>query len=186
MSRAAICPPLSAHPLCCRSTPRCPSARCRATAPGWSTSDGHEWLDAYGGHAVASTGHSHPASCGPSPTRRPRFSSTPPRCRTRFASGWPSGWPRCCPDPLGRVFFCNSGAEANENALRLARRHTGRQTIVSVRGGWHGRTVAHARRDRRRQVRGRRAPRRACRSHARCRSTTWTRSMRRWTTPSRR
>ena len=40
------------------------------------------------------------------------------------------------------MFFCNSGAEANENALHLARRHTGRQTIVSVRGGWHGRTAA--------------------------------------------
>jgi acetylornithine/succinyldiaminopimelate/putrescine aminotransferase len=47
-----------------------------------------------------------------------------------------------CPAPLGRVFLCNSGAEANENALHLARRHTGRQAIVSVRGGWHGRTAA--------------------------------------------
>ena len=47
-----------------------------------------------------------------------------------------------CPEPLGRVFFCNSGAEANENALHLARRYTGRQTIVTVRGGWHGRTAA--------------------------------------------
>jgi acetylornithine/succinyldiaminopimelate/putrescine aminotransferase len=47
-----------------------------------------------------------------------------------------------CPDPLARVFFCNSGAEANENALGIARRHTGRQTIVSLRGGWHGRTAA--------------------------------------------
>jgi acetylornithine/succinyldiaminopimelate/putrescine aminotransferase len=40
------------------------------------------------------------------------------------------------------VFFCNSGAEANENALHLARRYTGRQAIVSVKGGWHGRTAA--------------------------------------------
>jgi acetylornithine/N-succinyldiaminopimelate aminotransferase len=47
-----------------------------------------------------------------------------------------------CPQPLARVFFCNSGAEANENAIHLARRHTGRQMIVSVRGGWHGRTAA--------------------------------------------
>jgi acetylornithine/succinyldiaminopimelate/putrescine aminotransferase len=49
-----------------------------------------------------------------------------------------------CPPPLERVFFCNSGAEANENALHLARRHTGRQVVVSVGGGWHGRTVATA------------------------------------------
>ncbi|MDQ3208505.1 MAG: aminotransferase class III-fold pyridoxal phosphate-dependent enzyme, partial [Gemmatimonadota bacterium] len=47
-----------------------------------------------------------------------------------------------CPAPLAHVFLCNSGAEANENALHIARRHTGRQTIVSVRGGWHGRTAA--------------------------------------------
>ena len=43
-----------------RSTPRCRCARSGATARGWSTTDGHEWLDAYGGHAVASTGHCHP------------------------------------------------------------------------------------------------------------------------------
>jgi acetylornithine/succinyldiaminopimelate/putrescine aminotransferase len=47
-----------------------------------------------------------------------------------------------CPGPLSRVFLCNSGAEANENALHLARRHTGRQAVVSLRGGWHGRTAA--------------------------------------------
>jgi acetylornithine/succinyldiaminopimelate/putrescine aminotransferase len=46
------------------------------------------------------------------------------------------------PDPLGRVFFCNSGAEANENALHLARKATGRTRVVSVLGGWHGRTAA--------------------------------------------
>jgi acetylornithine/succinyldiaminopimelate/putrescine aminotransferase len=47
-----------------------------------------------------------------------------------------------CPAGLERVFFCNSGAEANENALHLARKYTGRRTIVSVTGGWHGRTAA--------------------------------------------
>ena len=40
------------------------------------------------------------------------------------------------------MFFCNSGAEANENALHLARRATGRTTVVSMTGGWHGRTAA--------------------------------------------
>jgi acetylornithine/succinyldiaminopimelate/putrescine aminotransferase len=47
-----------------------------------------------------------------------------------------------CPEPLAKVFFCNSGAEANENALHLARKHTGRPLICSLAGGWHGRTVA--------------------------------------------
>jgi acetylornithine/succinyldiaminopimelate/putrescine aminotransferase len=39
------------------------------------------------------------------------------------------------------VFFCNSGAEANENALKLAIKQTGRNKIVSFDGGWHGRTL---------------------------------------------
>ena len=104
--------------------------------------DGAEWLDAYGGHAVASTGHSHPAVVQAIADQAAEllFYSTavPHPRREELAEKLASH----CPDPLGRVFLCNSGAEANENALHLARRHTGRQTIVSLRGGWHGRTAA--------------------------------------------
>jgi len=104
--------------------------------------DGAEWLDAYGGHAVASTGHSHPAVVQAIADQAAEllFYSTavPHPRREELAEKLAS----LCPDPLGRVFLCNSGAEANENALHLARRHTGRQTIVSLRGGWHGRTAA--------------------------------------------
>ncbi|HEX2638798.1 MAG TPA: aminotransferase class III-fold pyridoxal phosphate-dependent enzyme, partial [Gemmatimonadales bacterium] len=104
--------------------------------------EGHEWLDAYGGHAVAATGHSHPAVVRAIVEQAEQliFYSTavPHPLRERLAERLA----KLCPDPLGRVFFCNSGAEANENALHLARRFTGRQTMVSVRGGWHGRTVA--------------------------------------------
>jgi acetylornithine/succinyldiaminopimelate/putrescine aminotransferase len=104
--------------------------------------DGAEWLDAYGGHAVASTGHSHPAVVRAIAEQAERllFYSTAVPLPQREALA--EKLAELCPDPLGRVFFCNSGAEANENALHLARRHTGRQTIVSVRGGWHGRTAA--------------------------------------------
>jgi len=104
--------------------------------------DGHEWLDAYGGHAVASTGHSHPdvVRAIAAQAERLLFYSTavPHPLREELARKLAS----LCPDPLSRVFFCNSGAEANENALHLARKHTGRQGVVSVAGGWHGRTVA--------------------------------------------
>ncbi|HEU5041332.1 MAG TPA: aminotransferase class III-fold pyridoxal phosphate-dependent enzyme [Gemmatimonadales bacterium] len=104
--------------------------------------DGHEWLDAYGGHAVASTGHSHPHVVRAIAEQAGRllFYSTavPHPLRERLAERLVS----LCPEPLGRVFFCNSGAEANENALHLARKHTGRREIVSLAGGWHGRTVA--------------------------------------------
>jgi acetylornithine/succinyldiaminopimelate/putrescine aminotransferase len=104
--------------------------------------DGHEWLDAYGGHAVASTGHSHPDVVRAIAEQAGQllFYSTAVPLPQREALA--EKLAELCPDPLGRVFFCNSGAEANENALHLARRATGRSTIVSVRGGWHGRTAA--------------------------------------------
>lgn len=103
---------------------------------------GQEWLDAYGGHAVASTGHSHPdvvrAIAEQAAALLFYSTAVPHHAREQLADLLAAQ----CPAPLGRVFFCNSGAEANENALGLARRHTGRTTIVSVRGGWHGRTAA--------------------------------------------
>lgn len=103
---------------------------------------GNEWLDAYGGHAVASTGHSHPhvvrAIAEQASTLLFYSTVLPHPNRERLAEMLAER----VPAPLGRVFFCNSGAEANENALALARKHTGRQAIVSLRGGWHGRTAA--------------------------------------------
>jgi acetylornithine/N-succinyldiaminopimelate aminotransferase len=104
--------------------------------------DGHEWLDAYGGHAVASTGHSHPDVVRAIAEQAGQllFYSTAVPLPQREALA--EKLAELCPAPLRRVFFCNSGAEANENALHLARRYTERQTIVSVRGGWHGRTAA--------------------------------------------
>jgi acetylornithine/N-succinyldiaminopimelate aminotransferase len=104
--------------------------------------DGERWLDAYGGHAVAATGHSHPAvvrAIAEQAAKLLFYSSVvahPNRERLARRIG------ELSPDPLGRVFFCNSGAEANENALHLARKRTARRTIVAVEGGWHGRTVA--------------------------------------------
>lgn len=104
--------------------------------------EGAEWLDAYGGHAVASTGHSHPEVVRAIAEQAEQllFYSTvvPHPNRERLAERLAA----LVPDPLDRVFFANSGAEANENALHLARKRTGRQTMVSVAGGWHGRTVA--------------------------------------------
>src|SRR3954470_12405434 len=104
--------------------------------------NGDRWLDAYGGHAVAATGHCHPEVVRAVAEQASEllFYSTavPHPLREALAEKLAE----LCPGPLARVFLCNSGAEANENALHLARRHTGRETIVSVRGGWHGRTAA--------------------------------------------
>lgn len=109
----------------------------------WLVDDrGNEWLDAYGGHAVASTGHCHPhvvqAIKDQAATLIFYSTAIPHRLRERLADRIAER----CPGDLSRVFFCNSGAEANENALGLARKVTGRQRIVSVAGGWHGRTAA--------------------------------------------
>lgn len=103
---------------------------------------GDEWLDAYGGHAVASTGHCHPhvvqAIKEQAATLIFYSTAVPLRQRELLAERIAER----CPGDLSKVFFCNSGAEANENALGLARKVTGRQKIVSVGGGWHGRTAA--------------------------------------------
>jgi acetylornithine/succinyldiaminopimelate/putrescine aminotransferase len=104
--------------------------------------DGKEWLDAYGGHAVASTGHSHPdvvRAISDQAARLLFYSTVVPHPNREELARVLA---RLSPDPLERVFFCNSGAEANENAMLLARKTTGRQGIVSLAGGWHGRTVA--------------------------------------------
>lgn len=102
--------------------------------------DGTRWLDAYGGHAVASTGHSHPhvvQAIADQAAKLLFYSAVVPLpIRNQFADALAAR----CPDPLDHVFLCNSGAEANENAIALARKRTGRQALVSLEGGWHGRT----------------------------------------------
>lgn len=109
----------------------------------WITDDqGRRWLDAYGGHAVASTGHCHPEvvhAIAEQAAKLIFYSTAVPHAGREDLADLIAS---LCPEPLGKVFFCNSGAEANENALGLARKVTGRQQVVSVEGGWHGRTAA--------------------------------------------
>jgi len=109
----------------------------------WLVDDsGQRWLDAYGGHAVAATGHCHPKVVAAIRAQAESllFYSTilPLPVREQLASALVAH----CPPSLRKVFFVNSGAEANENALHLARKVTGRQLFVSIEGGWHGRTAA--------------------------------------------
>lgn len=109
----------------------------------WLVDDaGNEWLDAYGGHAVASSGHSHPdvvAAIAEQAARLLFYSTAVPHLgREQLAETLAL----LAPGRLGKVFFCNSGAEANENQLGLARRKTGRTNVISMLGGWHGRTAA--------------------------------------------
>ncbi len=103
--------------------------------------NGKSYLDLYGGHAVASTGHAHPAVVRAisEQAKTLLFYSNVVALgvRTRAADAIA----RHAPAPLTSVFFVNSGTEANENAMRLARRATGRSEILSFQGGFHGRTA---------------------------------------------
>ncbi|HEV2885260.1 MAG TPA: aminotransferase class III-fold pyridoxal phosphate-dependent enzyme [Pyrinomonadaceae bacterium] len=105
------------------------------------SSDGEKYLDLYGGHAVAGTGHSHPhvVSAISEQAGRLLFYSNLvySEARARAAAKLIS----IAPEPLKKVFFCNSGTEANENAMRIARMATGRENVITFAGGFHGRTA---------------------------------------------
>lgn len=102
---------------------------------------GTRYIDFYGGHCVLPLGH-----CPPPVVEAIKRQSeelifysnlvyNPPRADTAqlIAS--------LCPDPLNSVFFCNSGTEANETALKLAIQYTGRPIVAAMEGGFHGRTL---------------------------------------------
>jgi acetylornithine/succinyldiaminopimelate/putrescine aminotransferase len=107
-----------------------------------TTRDGRQILDLYGGHAVAALGYGHPGwiAALERQARSVVFQSNavPMEVRSRAARRLVefSGL------PLTTVFFVNTGAEANENAIKLALRITGRSEIVALEGSFHGRTAA--------------------------------------------
>ena len=106
------------------------------------TRDGRRILDYYGGHAVAALGYGHPRwlAALERQARDVQFQTNaiPMAVRERAAARLSA----FAGLGLDQVFFVNSGAEANENALRLAFRLTGRREAVALEHGWHGRTAA--------------------------------------------
>ena len=105
------------------------------------SSDGQKYLDLYGGHAVAGTGHSHPHVVAAIAEQTGKllfysnlvYSDVRARAAEKLVS--------IAPESLTKVFFCNSGTEANENAMRMARLATGRENVITFSGGFHGRTA---------------------------------------------
>ena len=101
---------------------------------------GTEYLDMYGGHAVISIGHTHPYWVSAIETQLHQIAfysnSVIIPIQTQLAEkiGTVSGKENF------QLFLCNSGAEANENALKLASFVTGRKKIISFTGSFHGRT----------------------------------------------
>jgi acetylornithine/N-succinyldiaminopimelate aminotransferase len=106
------------------------------------TPGGRKILDLYGGHAVAALGYGHPRWVAALTKQAEQLcfqtNAIALDVRRRAATRL-SGF---CGLGLDTVFFVNSGAEANENALKLACKMTGGREIIAVEGGFHGRTAA--------------------------------------------
>ena len=122
--------------------PTLPYTPVRGEGAWLEDADGRRVLDFYGGHAVAALGYGHPrlteAICRQASTLHFQSNILPLAVRHEAAEKLA----RFAPEGLERVFFVNSGAEANENALRVALTITGRTKIVAVEHGFHGRTAA--------------------------------------------
>lgn len=103
---------------------------------------GEAYLDFYGAHAVALTGHCHPhvVAAIREQAQQLVFYSSAVHSPVREAAG--RLLLEHAPHPGSRLFHCCSGAEATEVAFKLARKATGRRTIVSFAGSFHGRTLA--------------------------------------------
>lgn len=106
------------------------------------TRDGRRILDLYGGHAVAALGYGHPGWTRALQTQAAscnfQSNAVPMQVRARAAERLV----RFAGGGFDSVFFVNSGAEANENALRMAFKMTRRHQVAAVTGAFHGRTAA--------------------------------------------
>ena len=116
----------------------------RASGCDIFTTDGRQILDLYGGHAVAALGYGHPALVRAIAEQSDKllFQSNAVALDIRAQAA--ECLTRIAPTGLNRVFFVNSGAEANENALRMACMATGRSKVLAITQGFHGRTAAAA------------------------------------------
>lgn len=103
---------------------------------------GQEYLDFYGGHAVISIGHSHPHYLKRLKDQLDKigFYSNAVQNPLQVELATKLGQVSDCGD--FNLFLCNSGAEANENALKMASFHTGKTRVIAFKNGFHGRTSA--------------------------------------------
>jgi acetylornithine/succinyldiaminopimelate/putrescine aminotransferase len=103
--------------------------------------DGAEYLDLYGGHCTSVLGHAHPRwveAISSQAARLGFYSNVAANdVRARFLERL-IGF---SPPHIARAFLCNSGAEANETAVKLAMGATGRRRVIAMEGSFHGRTA---------------------------------------------
>ena len=105
----------------------------------WDDS-GTRYLDMYGGHAVISIGHTHPHWVSRIKEQLDRMAFYSNSIKIPIQKELATALGRVSGLEDHQLFLCNSGAEANENALKLASFHTGRKKIISFTGAFHGRT----------------------------------------------
>src|SRR5690606_12188466 len=101
---------------------------------------GEEYLDLYGGHAVISIGHTHPHYVKMLTTQLNKIGFYSNSVEIQLQRQLAQQLGELSGKPDYALFLCNSGAEANENALKLASFHNGRKKIIAFSKAFHGRT----------------------------------------------
>uniref|UniRef100_A0A7E4V024 Alanine--glyoxylate aminotransferase 2, mitochondrial n=1 Tax=Panagrellus redivivus TaxID=6233 RepID=A0A7E4V024_PANRE len=102
--------------------------------------DGRKYLDMFGGIVTVSVGHCHPTVNAALEEQSKKLWHTTSIYLTTPMLEYAEALTAKLPDPLKVVFFVNSGSEANDLAIKLARLHTGRFDMLSLRNGYHGMT----------------------------------------------
>ena len=103
---------------------------------------GDAYLDFYGGHGVISIGHSHPTYIKHVTEQINSIGFYSNSIINPVQEKLGNLLPQICGYPDYSLFLCNSGAEANENALKLASFHTGKSKVLAFKNSFHGRTSA--------------------------------------------
>src|SRR4051812_27351473 len=102
--------------------------------------NGEQYLDLYGGHAVISIGHTHPHWVKRIEEQLEKIAFYSNSVRIPLQQELAEKLGKISGKEDYQLFLCNSGAEANENAMKLASFHTGRKKIVAFKKSFHGRT----------------------------------------------
>jgi acetylornithine aminotransferase len=102
--------------------------------------DGKKYLDLYGGHAVISIGHSHPSYVKAVQEQVQKLGFYSNSIKNPLQDELAEKLLQASGLESYKLFLCNSGAEANENALKLASFHTGKNRVIYFKNAFHGRT----------------------------------------------
>lgn len=121
--------------------PKQPIVICRGVGARLWDTEGTEYVDCSSGHGVANVGHANPAVVQAISQQAGRLITAPNDFYNGQRAQLLSELVRIAPHGLTRAFLCNSGAEAVEGALKIARLATGRSKVISARRGFHGRTM---------------------------------------------